>query len=563
MINFPKMKLVWMFASAFVVSTSLSHAVSTCVGYTKNGNTYPCPEHGSIISGVFVGNGDFGNCTWWAASQLPATNFEGGDRDAFRWLGFASEAHLPIGHQPVAGSVVVFENASSDGHVAYITEVNDDDSFDVTEMSYNVFHGMRTATYTEQSLGGADGYIYPSTCRDFSFAFIDGVFCWGTDDASRVRNDNYPSCLDGNYHRLYYVDEDASPAELKMIRYLPDSEEKRLICQDYLGSEVDFGDWYSHPDRGIRYEMSDGYGGFFGEATFPDSPAISGTSPQPIPGPRPDHLADFDVFDQFGVEVSADCDNCPTQNVYPGQLLTMRLETQTRNRDVVTSDLHDEDSQSIDGRIICRVENVTSWQEIPNSEDVLEYDVDNLVEDENSSLEEIEFTVPNNPGSILACQAFVDDDNEVKEESESNNTSREERFLITHLVNLTSSQLNLSDNRPKPDESFTMSFTFQNTGTGTIESTTTAEITIDGNEIDSMSFGQMQKNETRTLQTSLSLPKGRYTIQACADSSNTLSEIDESDNCMQNQLRVTKIPPYEKVKPLIDHMIEQYHRNHP
>lgn len=110
----------------------------------------------------------------------------------------------------------------------------------------------------------------------------------------------------------------------------------------------------------------------------------------------------------------------------------MRLEAETSNRDVEESDLFNSNSQSIDGEIFCRVRGITDWKEIPGSGNVMEFDVDNLVTDNNSSVETLNYTVPNYPGEILDCKANVDSDNEVNEESESNNNSRVESFFINN-----------------------------------------------------------------------------------------------------------------------------------
>ncbi len=150
----------------------------------------------------------------------------------------------------------------------------------------------------------------------------------------------------------------------------------------------------------------------------------------PAPGDKPDITPDFDILHKDGHEISSNCDNCPMENVQPNQVIVMRLEAQTNNRDVKTSDLFDSNSQSIDGEIWCRVRGITDWKEIPGSEDVMEFDVDNLVTEDNTSLETLKYTVPNYPGEILDCKANVDSDNEVDEQSENNNDSRVESFFI-------------------------------------------------------------------------------------------------------------------------------------
>jgi len=117
-----------------------------CCGYKDSGNTYPC-------------NG--GNCTWWAAYKRPETNFPGSGRDAKYWLDLAEKNGLPTGSKPKEGSIAVFENFYPPyGHVAYVESVSDD-TFQVTEMSWEGYFGwcaVRTHTY---NISEATGFIFP------------------------------------------------------------------------------------------------------------------------------------------------------------------------------------------------------------------------------------------------------------------------------------------------------------------------------------------------------------------------------------------------------------------
>jgi hypothetical protein len=282
-----------------------------------------------------------------------------------------------------------------------------------------------------------------------------------------------------------------------------------------------------------------------------------GPSPTPVSGSQPDLTPDFDVFHQDGHEISSNCNNCPTENVSPGQVVAMRLETETHNRNVQTSDLRDANSQSIDGEIWCQVEGYTDWQEILGSEDELEYDVDNLVKEDGSSVETILYTVPNYPGAILACRATVDGDNEVMEEDEGNNDSRMERFLITATQSLPSP--------PQPDllahdfsagsvyqgDPATFVYRIKNQGQADAPETFTAlEIFVDNSWIavapsnrvrpDHVTVGYDHFEEVKT--DPINLSPGAYSVRIRADGDNRVDESDEDNNVLESTLTVVPRP---------------------
>lgn len=90
------------------------------------------------------GNGNFytpGQCTWYVfAMRLqmgkPISTFW---HDAHKWNDKAKSDGFKVGVKPKVGAVLVVEQNSSSpvyGHVALVTKVNKDGSFDVTEMNY-------------------------------------------------------------------------------------------------------------------------------------------------------------------------------------------------------------------------------------------------------------------------------------------------------------------------------------------------------------------------------------------------------------------------------------------
>ncbi len=163
---------------------------------------------------------------------------------------------------------------------------------------------------------------------------------------------------------------------------------------------------------------------------YADQPGMGGSGGglPPVPGDTTDLTPDFDIYHVDGHEISSNHDDDPIGTVYVGQEIRLRLETEVHNDDV-SNHLRDEDSDSIEGPIYYWIEGM-----IPKTLYVSEeFDVDDL--DKNDEPDEEEwFTVPNYPGMILSFQAEVDGDDEINEESESNNTSRVERFLIQALV---------------------------------------------------------------------------------------------------------------------------------
>ena len=96
-----------------------------CQGYwDPNGNRYNC-----------------GECTWWANYSRPDIPNDWPNGDARTWNDIAElEAGFDVISTPEQGSIAVWEansnGAGSAGHVAYVTWVNGDGTFNVTEMNW-------------------------------------------------------------------------------------------------------------------------------------------------------------------------------------------------------------------------------------------------------------------------------------------------------------------------------------------------------------------------------------------------------------------------------------------
>lgn len=78
------------------------------------------------------------NCTSYVAWALAANGyrigwFEPGSMDAWNWPNVAAKHRLPTGVHPRAGAVAVWAELGRFGHVAFVTAVHADGTFDVAE----------------------------------------------------------------------------------------------------------------------------------------------------------------------------------------------------------------------------------------------------------------------------------------------------------------------------------------------------------------------------------------------------------------------------------------------
>ncbi len=135
----------------------------SCCGYCSPGNPFNCTTH------TLVGHeGDHGNCTWWCAykrSEVSGPCYG----NAVLWLAQARAGGLPTGQMPATGSIAVFDSYYKNseghrvngGHVTYVESVNNDGSFNVTEMGYEAWNCVRTNILNSNSYDGIQGFIFP------------------------------------------------------------------------------------------------------------------------------------------------------------------------------------------------------------------------------------------------------------------------------------------------------------------------------------------------------------------------------------------------------------------
>jgi surface antigen len=108
------------------------------------------------------------NCTSYVAWALQANGqridwFVPGSMDAWNWPNVARRAGLIVGPAPQVGAVAVWPRLSRPfGHVAYVTAVHPDGTFDVSEYNLGPRFGHEPFTYDARRdvAGGGAVFIY-------------------------------------------------------------------------------------------------------------------------------------------------------------------------------------------------------------------------------------------------------------------------------------------------------------------------------------------------------------------------------------------------------------------
>lgn len=160
---------------------TIAMAVEDCCDYNSPGNPYTCGVNGG------------GNCVWWARYRRPeiTTNVS-----ASGWYNYARGANLAIGQTPVKGSIVVWnyfakyegdEKEINYGHVAYVENVKEDGTLDVSEMMYGFSKCVYLKNHPSTYLRGLIGYIYPvgnyANYYDLNNVYYPGFHKDGTSQA--------------------------------------------------------------------------------------------------------------------------------------------------------------------------------------------------------------------------------------------------------------------------------------------------------------------------------------------------------------------------------------------
>lgn len=85
----------------------------------------------------------YGWCTFLVAEMRGGVRWPG---NASEWLAGAKDAGVQTGNKPVEGAILVTNEGGWTGHVAFVTKVNKDGSFVVSEMNYVGFGVVSSRT---------------------------------------------------------------------------------------------------------------------------------------------------------------------------------------------------------------------------------------------------------------------------------------------------------------------------------------------------------------------------------------------------------------------------------
>jgi surface antigen len=106
------------------------------------------------------------NCTSFVAWALAANDqrtdwFVPGAMDAWNWPNVARRAGLPVGRVPRVAAVAVWPKLSKPfGHVAYVTAVHGNATFDVSEYNLGPKFGYPRFTYDARRDVATDGAVF-------------------------------------------------------------------------------------------------------------------------------------------------------------------------------------------------------------------------------------------------------------------------------------------------------------------------------------------------------------------------------------------------------------------
>ncbi|MFH1906978.1 MAG: NBR1-Ig-like domain-containing protein [Chloroflexota bacterium] len=137
------------------ISGLTAQQCTTCVNWDTSGN---CLETKTFTDPT---NNHYpcGQCTWWASYSRPdiPDSWVPGDNPAYKWYEYAkNNVDFEVSDNPEPGAIAVWEpyamkGMGSEGHVAYVTWVNFDGSFYVTEMNYDFKGSLHSFKYSNSS----------------------------------------------------------------------------------------------------------------------------------------------------------------------------------------------------------------------------------------------------------------------------------------------------------------------------------------------------------------------------------------------------------------------------
>lgn len=456
-----------------------------------------------------------GNCTWWAAHSRPDLAGAGITGNARLWYDNAKNLGFSVGSDPRVGAIAVFSNGEA-GHVAYTMGVNDEDSFNVSEMdAYKSFGsgGVYYATYypngdgTYNRNGGSTrwtlrGFIYdrlfvPKVGQHLC-ARGKGVYgiCWDIVSLSNI------SCQGGKNWEAFPNDWELESAYVVSDgRYCPD-------------------------DGGI--------GGSGPVSESPGTPPISGSDNS---GSLPD-LVMRDVYLEDG-------DQRPVTRLHIGEKGHCHMSV-INNGEVKARG-------TFENR--CWVSVGDHFDGTDDAESIGKEDMDDL-DNGQSRVSHEDFYASEYPGkrNLVGC---TDASEKVVESNERNNCNlgdhavlQEYRFEVWSNPNLATTAIDIGGKSSLAvGEAFVVSSTTANPGENFGPDYVYIGYFIDGNYVGRNQIrrenmkGGMNKTESLFVPGGIATA-GVHEVKACADFTGDIAETNETDNCMTLLVNVkAPVPP--------------------
>ena len=476
-----------------ILSTSVFAGEEWCSGYHSPNNTY------SYCTTNPKGEG---NCTWWAAHQRPDLNFShinGRRRDAKNWKWYAEQNEMAVGNSPVVGSIAVFQNGQY-GHVAHVESVNSNGTFDVTEMGYDWFDGMRSSTYSLSSLGGVLGFILPpNECTenfDGSIACQHGLHTHIIHDDYRCSNGQCwepggeTNCWDASN---WFEIEGTDVSNTVAMR-------ERSMCAEVYNS----GD------------STDGVGG----------------------GNNPNLTIDLDIF----------ADNHRVDDKTVGYDKPLRLKAKISSHNADTEDGIESGKDRIETDFFISDNNKVTWVPIGERQYTR---IENLEEGDHhtESITVGPFTY--HAGTILHFKSCTDTEHEVAEQNENDNCDIEK---VT-LSNPPTYDITLYDLEREPHvvgQPWTVNFKVANLGNAPIPQNFGIVHNVHGVTTGSQRVDNLQPGEVRTLSVGgIQVYAGTQTVQICYQGGDAFTETSTTNNCTDT-ITISG-PDYGDIVPLVEY----------
>ena len=542
-----------------------------CYGYTSTTDHFAC--------------GDHGNCTWWAAYKRPDLASAGIHGDGGEWFANAQSMGFPVGQEPEIGAIADFD---SPGHVAYVTDVDGNGSFSVSEMNWydepndGFEDGVNYATYSPNANGtynrnGAgswtlNGFIYPEDYDDtpetLTLRCAFG-YCW--------QPAGYSDRCEFGTHHMAMTDsivmhpvskETACTGAWTYCHTLADgSQVSNAPARNYwtwletlrnnTKSDAPFWNIRDMCDRQevlafrmARPQLDGTYAMVLGASTASDLNAYPLLAEFPILNPEPLVYPDIRIW-SIGVFDGSRELNEGENHVNPGGTYRVNIYPVSEITDARNGT--DDDIQHIETDTFVAyglTEDDLDWKFLCRSYTRTE----NLTQDDPHK-ESCDVTIPEDMGGQrLYVKSKGDATGEVEEDDEGNNWSDEfkEWFPIKGDCNLIISWAGLDEGKTSPMKEgtdFGFKAAVQNIGTTAcpgksrisywhkLPGGTYKQVADDGVDSDQLMPGDTQWEHTMH-EPFTATAIGTHGLKVCADSTGRNEESSETDNCYETQFDV-------------------------